>query len=420
MSSCKKIIVSDLNWGNVGCQIILRGSVNFLKFMFPNYELTFYVPSHNPSHDETLFKDVENIKIIPMIKWRRYVRGLMKKTGLYRRFWIPRFDSKYFREADLFLSVGGDIYTMFSDKIPDDWVGYETYASKHKIPSVMLGANMERFEVLPASEKAFLIRHLKRFQRLFVRDVKTKNYLLNNGIENNVIFLPDPVFSYRQVTMFHGNKIKKIGLNFTPILIQHYGPSIIEQYCEIIMRLLDCGYEVYLIPHVESLSGNPDIRDQSAIDKISALLPARYSSRVKIFQGKTNLAEVSEFIDKVDLVVAARMHCSLNALTLGKPVIFLGYSLKSEAIVETLRTDMPFASVSETFVSVDAEKLNVEFISMFISQYETWKQGQILPITIDTSLFHSEIRSGTNITLKDENISSTHSINETGQQPLNG
>ena len=401
MSSCKKVIVSDLNWGNVGCQIILRGSVDFLKSMFPNYELTFYVPSHYPSHDKSLFQDVENIKIIPMIKWRRYVRGALKKTGLYRRLWIPRFDSKYFCEADLFLSIGGDIYTMFSDKIPDDWVGYETYASKHQIPSIMLGANMERFEVLPESEKEFLVAHLKRFQALFVRDMKTKYYLSDNGIEDNVMFLPDPVFSFRQVTSFQGNNIKRIGLNFTPILIQRYGSSILEKYCKIIMRLLDSGYEVYLIPHVESLGGGPNIRDQSAIDKIIVKLPSHYSSRVKTYQGKTNLHEVSDFIDKVDMVLAARMHCSLNALTLGKPVIFLGYSLKSEAIVETLRTDTPFASVSEAFVSVGADKLDIEFISKFVSQYETWKRRQTMPITIDMSLFHSEIRSNANITLKD-------------------
>ena len=281
----KKIIVSDLLWSNVGCEIILKGTVKFLESRFKNYDLQFYVPSHQPEHDEKLFSEIKNIKIIPMVAWRRYARGALKKLGLYPKFWIPRFDSAYFDNSDLFISVGGDIYTMFNDKIPDDWVGYEIYASKKNISSMMIGASMEKFEVLPPSEKEFLVDHLNRFEAILVRDMATKEYLELHNVSNNVSMFPDPIFLLREKTIFKRNIVKNIGINFTPIMIKKFGQGILDKYASIVIELINEGFNIKFISHVYSPQGNINIDDQKAINLLIA-------------QGYTVLDLQGEIIDK--------------------------------------------------------------------------------------------------------------------------
>jgi polysaccharide pyruvyl transferase WcaK-like protein len=383
----KNVLVSDLLWSNVGCEIILKGTVRFLENQYPNHKLQFYVPSHQVTYDAKLFSGIKNIHVIPMVGWRRYVRGALKKLGLYRRFWIPRFDSKYFRDADLFLSVGGDIYTMFSDRVPDDWVGYEGYATRNGIPSIMFGASMERFEVLSSSERLELVRHLNRFEAIYVRDMATKQYLKKHNIFERVAMFPDPIFSLRDKSLFQRNNIRTIGINFTPIMIKVFGQAIVDRFAEIVVELIDEGFNVQFIPHVYSVQGNKNIDDQKAITTLTERLPEAYACKVSQMDNVCSLRVVENVLSKVDLFIGGRMHGCLNALTLGKPVIFLGYSSKAATMVETLRREMPFKNVCSSFIAIDAGKINTDYIKTFIGNHNNWARTCEAPVIIDTKSY---------------------------------
>lgn len=248
----KRIVFSFQLLTNIGCEIIIRGSIAFLKRAYPDHDLTFVVSSYHPERDRALLADVSGVRVVPMLERKRYVRGVLRKTGLFISHWTPRFASREFKSADLFCSVGGDIYTMFGDALPEDWLGYETYATRNGIPAIMFGANMERFEVLSQAHRSQLLDHLKRFRLLVVRDKGTADYLAGHGIADNVATFPDPIFSLRPKTVFERRKVQRIGINFTPFLLEKFGEGIVERYARITEALVRQGYEVSLVPHVSS------------------------------------------------------------------------------------------------------------------------------------------------------------------------
>jgi colanic acid/amylovoran biosynthesis protein len=383
----KKILISNLLLSNVGCEIILRGTISFLENSLSDYRLKFYIPSYQIDYDKSLVSDLENVQVIQMVSWKRYWRAILKNSGNFFKYWSPRFESKYFKQADMFVSVGGDIYTMFGNQLPEDWLGYENYATKHNIPSIMFGANMERFEILSGSDRKNLIDHLKRFKYIMARDNGTKEYLAKHSVETNTFLFPDPVFSLRTKTTFIRNKIQTIGINFTPIMLREYGVGIANSYAKLIVELLDKGYSIRLIPHVYSVDGNKGIDDALAMKMLLSKLPHEYRDKVSEFKGSCSFNSIQKEIHKIDLFIGARMHGCLNSLTLGKAVIFLAYSSKAYTMVETLKNETPFDEVKQSFIALSAEKLTISQIEELIYSHNHWAQSDKISTIIDTERY---------------------------------
>lgn len=369
---------------NVGCEIIIRGSVAFLRRAFPDRDLRFVVSSYHPDRDRAILADVPGVQVVPMLEWKRLLRGVLRKTGLFIRYWTPRFAGRPFRAADLFCSVGGDIYTMSGDRLPDDWLGYEGYASRHGIPSLMFGANMERFEVLSGGARRQLLDHLKRFRLLVVRDRGTADYLAGHGITDNVATFPDPIFSLRRETLFERRPVRRIGINFTPILIREFGDAAVRRFARITGGLVRQGYEVTLLPHVTAPEGRGTRHDPEALETLYAALDPDIAGQVTVWRGPVQLADIAEVISGLDLLVGARMHACLNALTLGKPVFFLGYSGKAATMVNWLKADSPFAAMAQSFRVAHGDAVDLADIEALIADHEAWAAAAEAPVRIDT------------------------------------
>lgn len=341
----------------------------FLTSAFPNYDLRFVVSSYDTYRDRKILADLPNLDVVPMIRWKRYIRGILLKTGLDLQFWTPRFSGSHFREADLFASVGGDIYTMFGDALPRDWLGYEYFASRHRIPSIMFGANMEKFEVLSTENLDLLLKHLQRFRMIAVRDRITLNYLADYGITENTIFFPDPIFSLRpRCTYCHG-KVSTIGLNVTPFLLQNFGDSVFTHIAAVVSQLVEYGYRIRLLPHVIDSDENPKIDDRLSLRKLYSRLPAAAAPSVSIYEGPVSLDSITRQLSMIDLFIGARMHSCLNALTLGKPTMFLSYSQKAYTMVEWLQSG-PMSSLRDRVVCVKADSLTLVDILNLIAAHE--------------------------------------------------
>ena len=385
----KTVVFSFQLLTNIGCEIIIRGSIAFLRRAYPQHELTFVVSSYHPERDRALLADVPGVRIVPMLGWKRYLRGVLRKTGLFVSRWTPRFASSEFRRADLFCSVGGDIYTMFGNALPEDWLGYEGYATRHGIPAIMFGANMERFEVLTEADRRTLLDHLRRFRLLIVRDSGTRDYLAGHGIAETVEVFPDPIFSLRPRSVFAPGPVKHIGLNFTPFLIKEFGPGIVERYARLTEALVEAGHAVTLIPHVRSDEGTATQDDPAALATLHAALDPAVAARVTLWQGAMSLATVSEVIAGVDMLVGARMHACLNALTQGKPVLFLAYSRKAHTMVSWLKAETPFAAMAESFDVIDGDAADAASVAALIARHEAWSATAAGPVTVETAAWLS-------------------------------
>ena len=380
----KRIIFSYQLLSNIGCEIIIRGSIAFLNRAFPEYELRFTVSSYHLERDCALLSDLPNVEVVPMLQRKRILRGILRKTGLFVRYWTPRFASGHFRQADLFVSVGGDIYTMFGNALPDDWLGYESYATRHGIPAMMLGANMEKFDVLSESDRTKLLSHLNEFRLIAVRDCGTRDYLATYGVTANVTVFPDPIFSLRPKTIFQRQPIRTIGFNFTPYMIKHFGEKIIDTYAGLIAGLVGRGYSVRFVPHVYASDGNPNIDDRVALRALHAALPSWTREKVHLFEEEMSLARIGEVLKHIDLFVGARMHGCLNSLTLGKAVCFLGYSKKAETMVDWLKRDSPFAAMRQSFDVIPAGQLDGGVLDRLISAHDAWAESGRDPMVVDT------------------------------------
>jgi colanic acid/amylovoran biosynthesis protein len=116
---------------------------------------------------------------------------------------------------------------------------------------------------------------------------------------------------------------------------------------DLIEKLLVAGRSVTLLAHVID---NPSIdNDLNAIEK----LVAEFDDRISVFVPK-DLEEVRRFIAGSNVVIGARMHACLNALSLGVPAISLAYSRKFAPLLADigwpytldLRTDSEIADVA--------------------------------------------------------------------------
>ncbi|MDO6586985.1 polysaccharide pyruvyl transferase family protein [Salipiger sp. 1_MG-2023] len=380
----KRIVFSFQLLTNIGCEIIIRGSIAFLKRAYPDHDLTFVVSSYHPERDRALLADVSGVRVVPMLERKRYVRGVLRKTGLFISHWTPRFASSEFKSADLFCSVGGDIYTMFGDALPEDWLGYESYATRHGIPAIMFGANMERFEVLSEAHRAQLLDHLKRFRLLVARDKGTADYLAGHGIADNVAIFPDPIFSLRPKTVFERRKVHRIGINFTPFLLEKFGDGIVERYARITEGLVRQGYEVSLVPHVSSPDGRGTQHDPRTLDQLHAALAPDIAAKVQVWRGEMSFASISQMLFELDMFVGARMHGCLSSLTLGKPVFFVGYSRKAKTMVDWLKSASPFADMAQSFCVKDGDKVELSDIEALIADHDAWSAAGDTPVTVDT------------------------------------
>lgn len=387
MKPQKTVLLSYLLLTNIGCEIILRGTIAFLTRAFPDHDLKFLIPSYDVARDRKLFSDLENVEILPMVPWKRYLRGFLAKTKLDRRFWSPRFSSRHFRRADLFVSVGGDIYTMFGNRLPEDWLGYEHYATRHGIASIMFGANMERFDIVSEADLTRLLDHLKRFKLIAVRDANTLELLKTYDAAQNAVVFPDPVFSLRPRTEVSVQKTSTIGLNISPILTRDFGPGIIRRFAEITEGLVKKGYRVRLIPHVYASDGNPGLDDRVALKALHDALSPEVRQSVDLFDGSLSLRDIANEIEKVDLFVGARMHACLNATTLGRPTFYLGYSAKAPAMVDWLANSAAFAPMATGLRAKPADAVELDDILALIQDHESWAAKQTAPVVIDTEGF---------------------------------
>lgn len=381
--SKKTIIFSYLQLSNVGCEIIIRGTIKFLERALPHYDLRFILSSYQSDRDRQILKDLPQIEVIPMLSWKRYLRAILRQSKRFDKYWSPRFSSDLFSKSNLFVSVGGDIYTIFDGQLPDDWMGYESFATKHSIPSIMFGANMEKFEALSKMKRDLLVSHLNRFKLLAVRDSATKSYLARYSIDAPSVVYPDPMFSLRPSCVVCPGKIKRIGLNLSPLSVDKFGQGLIERYAKIVSDLIDDGYEFSFIPHVYSTDGDNDLDDRFILRKIYDRLDSIHKKSVKLCNDTLGFNKVAVALSEVDLVIAARMHCCLNALTLGKPVYFLEYSLKAKTMLKWLITETPYARAADAYASVPADVITIEGIYALIASAE--RLGHLNPngISID-------------------------------------
>jgi polysaccharide pyruvyl transferase WcaK-like protein len=320
---------------NYGCEAIVRGLELILHEIWPGSKIVY--ASRRPLDDNQRLQSCE-VEIIPRLMAGKYsfknvIRKLLSILG---SSWSPTMDSpKLLNDCDMVVSIGGDIFTLWPNgNFNRSLAKFGDLAKKRNIPYVLWGCSVGPFGENKNAE-AFFKKHLASINLIAARETITTDYLASIGVAKNVVFCADPAFLVGSHIVKEDYQISDkitIGINLSPLSLR-YGTNSVDKgmndqvkILEDILKFLDV--EIVLIPHVVSSFAEHD-DDRRYLEKIKNTVRDEYSGRVKLIDGDIGFLGVKEKLIECDMVIAARMHCAINAISSCVPTLLIAYSHKA-------------------------------------------------------------------------------------------
>jgi len=320
---------------NYGCEAIVRGTEVIVHQEYPNASIIY--ASHRVADDQNRLEGSE-VKVIERGQRRRYsakniCRKLLSLAGIR---WNPMMDSLgLLKDVDAVFSIGGDIYTL--GPAADYSMSFQKFgdaAQKRGIPYVLWGASVGPFTENPKAEKAYT-KHLTGLSLITARETATADYLRSLGICDNVVSCADP--AYVVAPEIKANGIRQggkftIGISLSPLSTRYTNHSegeAIHMQAKVIDRIIEAfDARIVLIPHVVSdfSEGDDDLR---YLRKVKRAIASEHRELLTLLEADPGFVGVKKELIKCDLVIAARMHCAINALAAQVPTIFVAYSHKA-------------------------------------------------------------------------------------------
>lgn len=321
---------------NFGCEAIVRGATGLIRRLYPRADIKYF--THNYDYDCRILSDlgIEIVKIEEKVNILN--RATSKLCRIIHTEHRPLFmnTEKILRQVDVIWSIGGDIYTIPEHRRRNPKYEYYNAIADFCDRAVEAGKNVILYgaSVGPFGEYdkavSYYIKNLRQYKLIMCRELDTFSYLKQCSLQN-IIFFPDPAFQV------HGNskeyKEKKyIGFNISPLSLKElYGEASIEnkkKIANLIERIIDVfNISILMIPHVVSKSeSDDDLRFQKQLVDI---VDEEHRGRIYIADYSGGFLGLKSQIQQCKFVIAARMHCAINALVENVPAIMLSYSKKS-------------------------------------------------------------------------------------------
>lgn len=292
---------------NLGVRALAQGSADLLRGVWPDAEVEFANYGQRP----------------PEVPWGR-PRSLVRErvTGrLGMMDWFRRFDLIWdTRSGDSF----ADIYGMQRHTTMS--LVHE-FAAQAGVPIALAPQTIGPFQTRRG--RALARRSLSRSTLAFARDPISAAAAAALGRPVDAV-TSDLVFGINQPAV---GRERDVLLNVSGLL-WHDNPHVdAETYRGAIDRvvrgLLAAGREITLLPHVLE-SPNAD-NDAPACDELAE----KFRGKVDVFT-PSDLGDARSAIAGANLVIGARMHACLNALSVGTPAVAMAYSRKFAPLLESV------------------------------------------------------------------------------------
>lgn len=330
----KKILIAGVgSLLNYGCEGIVRGTYNILKHKFNNdFSLTAAV--NNVSVCRQCLSDIPDIRLIEdsdRFALRRIIPGILRRIGIGDgspvRLNIPIVD-----DYDVFLSAGGDNICPSPDgkiyNLCEDLLLMGKRAEKRHKQCLLWGCSVGPFS---GTLEKMIMEELNNIHAIIVREKKTMEYLQGKVADEKLFFAADPAFAFTLPSYeINEKKIgKKLGLNISPLSFGTCEGSIYD-FCDKFSLWFNKQYfqELVLIPHVMS-SDDGAQNDWLFLSKMEQILHSKIQNKkITLLPPKIGALKTKIEISKLDMLIAARMHCCVAGCSLGIPTVFLTYSPK--------------------------------------------------------------------------------------------
>lgn len=335
---------------NYGCEAIVRGTIELIRRVSPDSKIIYF--SVRANEDREKISDL-NIEIIQIKTGFSFFARAMNRV--FRVMNIPyrmgdKANKQIITAADAIFSIGGDIYTIPEHVRKNQEYAYYKklvqfgeYALKKQKKLIIYGASIGPFGDYVKAQK-YYFNHLKKATLIVARERQCISYLSQNNIQDNVCFMPDPAFA---VTLKTEEKIipKYIGINLSPLSLREIYGTVSEEMIIKLTRQIEnivfaTNLEVLLIPHVISPLNEAD-NDLLFMERVCYYLDANIKEKVKLCRPNSFLC-AKKILRTCRVVIAARMHCAINAVSEGIPTLFLSYSEKAKGMSQFVYGDDRF------------------------------------------------------------------------------
>lgn len=291
---------------NLGVRALAQGSVDLIRSAYPNAQFTYLNYGLRPAQ----------------VPWS--TRGLFRErlTGrLGMMAWLRQFDFVWdTRSGDSF----ADIYGMPRHETMS--LIYE-FAAQAGVPVVLAPQTIGPFRT--RRSRALARRNLRKSSLVFARDELSAQASADLGRTVDAV-TSDLVFGIAQP---EPGQHRDVLLNVSGLLWRENPHVDSERYRAAVRRIIDglleTGRDVTLLPHVV------DSPDPDNDVPVSHALVEEYGSRIDVHV-PSDLDDVRSTVAAAELVIGARMHACLNALSTGTPAIAMAYSRKFAPLLESV------------------------------------------------------------------------------------
>lgn len=346
----KIYLTGQNNFGNRGCEALVRSTVAVLRTRFP--QASFLVPSADLARDGAQWPDAaaDGVQFVPVqpvpanfVRWNRVVSRMPFLAALP---WpqLPAADPlrRQLQDCDLLLSIGGDNYSLDYDLGSLAYfVAVAEAAMDLGKPAMLWGASAGPFTRLPAVEKR-MARHLKRLGAVSVRETHSHAYLRSLGLDRTLHLVADSAFvlgkqAQDRAAFWPEGDEGVLGLNLSPLVDdvrRRAGAStlLMDEAERFVRRVVaETGLGVLLVPHVAPLDGRKVNNDEVYLADLQQRL-SDLGARVRSVASGLNACQLKDIIGACRYFIGARTHATIAAMSSGVPTVSIAYSVKARGI----------------------------------------------------------------------------------------
>lgn len=350
----KFYLAGQNNFGNRGCEALVRSTYHLISQVYP--EATLLVPSFKKELDEQQWKlrPQESIQFIntfdtpkELIIWNKVIQKMpFLKRLIKPDYFLPSHIKQDIDNVDAVIMTGGDVISL-EYGLPSlfQWSGLMDKASAKRVPTILWAASVGPFSADPVVEQ-YMIRHLKNYSVITVRETESFNYLQGLGL-TNVELVADPAFVMVPEEFDVSSILPPIlgegllGFNVSPLIAKFRkseadANQMLEEVVHFIKNVLDTtSLSIMLIPHVDPLNGSEKNSDSAYMKRLLEKLGGS-SSRLTMAPPTLNAAQLKFLLSKCRFFIGARTHATIGALSMLVPTLSIAYSVKAKGLNKDL------------------------------------------------------------------------------------
>ena len=341
---------------NLGGPSLLVSTRKVLSKVFPEAEYTYCVPCAFYERDIALASKYD-IKIIPYYinKWSLLLTFLKRFTGISIGCPYSKATIKALEQADLFVDIWG---IGFSDELGSNtWRGRMTEGFDFAMAKI-LGKPIIKYT---SDAGPFCFKWNRFFAKLYfghfvdlilARDEATRTYIESLGIKTKMLVVPDTAFllesrESEESEYYKALRVKCpiIGLSVSFQARDRFaGKTSYTEVMKNFVNYLIAKHSAHVVVLPNELSETKD--DDTCI---AEELCARVNHKnCRMVNTQDLLAqETKGIIEQCDVVVAARYHTIVAALSLGIPTLAIGWHHKYQGVLELFEQEGSLCNIKE-------------------------------------------------------------------------